>query len=50
MVTVVVVQNIFRSKINQNNIFFIFLNLFLTSKQSKNIEKKINFKQKKLIC
>jgi hypothetical protein len=31
----------------QNNIFFIFLKLFLTSKQSKNIEKKLILNQKK---
>jgi hypothetical protein len=32
---------------HQNNIFFIFLKLFLTSKQSKNIEKKLILNQKK---
>ena len=43
----IVVQKKFCSKMYQNNIFFIFLKLFLTSKQSKNIEKKLILNQKK---
>ena len=43
----IVVQKKICSKMHQNNIFFIFLKLFLTSKQSKNIEKKLILNQKK---
>jgi hypothetical protein len=50
-VVAVVFQNIFHSKIYQNNIFFIFKKLFLTSAHQNNLKiskKNINLKKKKI--
>jgi hypothetical protein len=46
---VIVFQSISYSEIYQNNIFFIFLKLFLTSTHQNNLKtpKNINLKQKK---
>jgi len=51
-VVAVVFQNIFHSKIYQNNIFFIFKKLFLTSAHQNNqkiSKKNINLKKKKYL-
>jgi len=50
-VVAVAFQNIFRSEIHQNNIFFYLKNLFLTSVDQNNLKtlKNINLKKKKLI-
>jgi mannose/fructose/N-acetylgalactosamine-specific phosphotransferase system component IID len=49
-VVMVVFQSIFHAEMHQNNVFFIFLKLFLRSvyqndpkKNKKNLTKKINF-------
>jgi hypothetical protein len=50
-VVAVVFQNIFHSKIYQNNIFFIFKKLFLTSAHQNNLKiskKNINLKKKNI--
>jgi hypothetical protein len=50
-VVAVVFQNIFYSKIYQNNIFFIFKKLFLTSAHQNNLKiskKNINLKKKNI--
>jgi hypothetical protein len=46
----IVFQRVFCLEMHQNNIFFIFLNLFLTSTHQNNLEtpKKFNLKQKKI--
>jgi hypothetical protein len=45
----IIFQRVFCLEMHQNNIFFIFLNLFLTSTHQNNLEtpKKFNLKQKK---
>jgi len=51
IVVVVDFQSVFHLEMHQNNIFFIFLNSFLTSTHQNNPKttKKIHLKQKKFI-